>query len=236
MGKTKRDAKKMSDVKSADKKPQIYTDPNTGKKRIRMVAKDRKVVDKDKDQKIPTSEQKVDEISIKDLTKKVSNSTGLKNVNKAMNKDKVKNDLAKMKARLAADKPVTESVDTNRVKQLGTLGLVDKKDVQRLMTIMKKLDSDKDLNIREKDMVVDMFQQLIAVVTGDVSTFSKTKKAVSEEVEDLEEISKEKAADYHAKSVQYQKDALRSDDPKKLKKIGNRLIGVQKANKIMDKK
>lgn len=236
MGKTKRDAKKMSDVKSADKKPQIYTDPNTGKKRIRMVTKDRKVVDKDKDQKIPTSEQKVDEISIKDLTKKVSNSTGLKNVNKAMNKDKLKDDLAKMKARLAADKPVTESVDTNRVKQLGALGLVDKKDVQRLMTIMKKLDDDKDLNIREKDMVVDMFQQLIAVVTGDVSTFSKTKKAVSEDVEELDEISKEKAADYHAKSVQYQKDALRSDDPKKLKKIGNRLIGVSKANKIMAKK
>jgi hypothetical protein len=62
-----------------------------------------------------------------------------------------------------------------------------------------------------------------------------TDKLTKEEAEQIDEISKEKAADYHAKSVQFQKDALRSNDPKKLKKIGNRLIGVAKANKIAGK-
>lgn len=63
----------------------------------------------------------------------------------------------------------------------------------------------------------------------------KAKVNATESVEQIDEISKEKAADYHAKSVQFQKDALRSNDPKKLKKIGNRLIGVDKANKIAGK-
>ena len=131
----------MSEVKSADRKPEIWTDPDTGKKRIRLVPTDKKVVNKDK----------------------------------------------------KWTPPVSESVDTNRVKQLGTLGLVDKKDVQRLMIIMKKLDDDKELNIREKNMVVNMFQQLISIVTGDVSVFAKTKRAVSEAKEDNEPASPDEA-------------------------------------------
>ena len=119
----------MTDLKQADKKAQIYTDP-TGKRRIRMVPSDSKVVDPAKKSKPAVSE-------------------------------------------------CNESVDVNRVKQLGAIGLVNKKDVQRLMIIMKKLDSDKELNIREKNLVVKMFQQLISVVTGDVSVFAKTKKAVT---------------------------------------------------------
>lgn len=75
-------------------------------------------------------------------------------------------------------------------------------------------------------------ESLAAYVTRKQKAQAKMQK---EEVE-LDEISKEKAADYHAKSVQFQKDALRSNDPKKLKKIGNRLIGVGMANKITGKK
>ena len=48
-------------VKSADKKPEVYTDPN-GKKRVRMVAVDREIIKK---------ESKVNEISTNTLRKYV---------------------------------------------------------------------------------------------------------------------------------------------------------------------
>lgn len=48
----------------------------------------------------------VDEINIKDLTKKVAGSTGTKNVRKAMKVDKLKSDLKAMQSRLKSSKPL----------------------------------------------------------------------------------------------------------------------------------
>lgn len=198
----------MSDVKSADRKPEIWTDPNTGKKRIRMVPTDRKVVDKDAEWKVPVSEVSNDTLrsyGAKAKSSAIQSRQAALAATARGDKQDLKKNINTLNKRnkglKALDKrlphhpneSVTEAVDTNRVKQLGTLGLVDKKDVQRLMIIMKKLDDDKELNIREKNMVVNMFQQLISIVTGDVSVFAKTKKAVSEAREDEEPASPDEA-------------------------------------------
>lgn len=62
------------------------------------------------------------------------------------------------------------------------------------------------------------------------------KKSMKKDTEtQIDEISKEKAADYKKKSVEYSKDALRSNDPKKLKKVGNRIAGAGRATKILNK-
>ena len=113
---------------SADRKAQIFTDPETGKRKIRMVPVDRDVV-KDKESK-----------------RKVS---------------------------------MDEAVDTNRLKQLARLGLVDKADYTRLLAALKKLESGKELSIQEKNVIIGMVYDLISIVTGDTTTFQKAKKEVS---------------------------------------------------------
>jgi len=198
----------MSEVKSADRKPEIWTDPDTGKKRIRLVPTYKKVVNKDKKWTPPVSEVSNDTLrsyGAKAQSSAVQARRAALAATARGDKQDVKKNINTLNKRnkglKALDKrlphhpneSVSESVDTNRVKQLGTLGLVDKKDVQRLMIIMKKLDDDKELNIREKNMVVNMFQQLISIVTGDVSVFAKTKKAVTEAKEDNEPASPDEA-------------------------------------------
>ena len=42
---------KENEVQSADKKPEIYLDPRTGKRKVRLVPASRKVVDKDAEEK-----------------------------------------------------------------------------------------------------------------------------------------------------------------------------------------
>ena len=113
-------------VKSADKKPQVFTKPD-GKKGVRMVPVDREVVKQEKNLEwlkaaleaqarrakpndidvAETSEAKVDELSmsLKDIQK-----TGL---NKAAsgNKEKLKKDLEAMKAKLNKEAKVDEVLD-----------------------------------------------------------------------------------------------------------------------------
>jgi len=60
--------------------------------------------------------KKIDEISLDMLKKKISN-TGMKSTDKAMNKDKVKNDLKAMRARLDKMKPVAEKTLTPAEKK-----------------------------------------------------------------------------------------------------------------------
>lgn len=74
--------------------------------------------------------------------------------------------------------PVTEATDDSRLKQLAMLGLVDKSDIQRLMTVVKKMDEGKPLSMKEKDIILGMFSTLVSIITGDTTTFQKAKKAV----------------------------------------------------------
>lgn len=74
---------------------------------------------------------------------------------------------------------VNEAVDTNRLKQLARLGLVDKADYTRLLAALKKLEDGKELSIQEKNVIIGMVYDLISIVTGDTTTFQKAKKEVS---------------------------------------------------------
>jgi hypothetical protein len=90
-----RDFKRLreSAVKTADKKPEKYTKPD-GKVGIRMVPVDKQIVkNEDKD---------LDELSMTAIKKGVTGS-GMKNVAKAMGKDKLKKDLEDMKAKMATE-------------------------------------------------------------------------------------------------------------------------------------
>jgi len=146
---------------SSDKKPILYTDPNTGKRKIRMMPVKQKVVDNDKDDRKLTS----------------------------------------------------EAIDLTRMKQLAKFGLVDKAEIAKLMLALKKMDSGKELNIREKDLIVKVMGDLATIVTGDTNTFYKAKRAVSESYEDDEPASPDEAgmAISQLKFINYAADEIMED-------------------------
>lgn len=99
-----------------DYKPDVHTEgamkrmvTTQSNKADRMASTDKKGLETYK-------KKKIDEISLDMLTKKISN-TGLKSTDKAMNKDKVKNDLKAMRARLDKIKPVAEKTLTPAEKK-----------------------------------------------------------------------------------------------------------------------
>ena len=90
---------------------------------------------------------------------------------------------AKTKASLANTMPVKESADMSKLKLLARAGLVDPKDVERLMAAFKVMQAGKPLTQQQKDLVISSYGELASIVTGDSQTFQKAKKAVSEAVE-----------------------------------------------------
>jgi len=127
-----KDIRQLSEnVKSADKKPEIYTDPS-GKKRVRMVATDREVV--------KTDEANIDEISLQSLSKTVAKSTGTKNITKAMGKDKIKKDLAAMRAKLATEEKDPEEYDQEGDMMKGQLRQICSAN-EKLMSMVKDDDN-----------------------------------------------------------------------------------------------
>ena len=90
-------------------------------------------------------------------------------------------DYAKTKASLANTMPVKESTDMSKLKLLARAGLVDSKDVERLMAAFKVMQAGKPLTQQQKDLVISSYGELASIVTGDSQTFQKAKKAVSEE-------------------------------------------------------
>ena len=92
-------------------------------------------------------------------------------------------DYAKTKASLANTMPVKESADMSKLKLLARAGLVDSKDVERLMAAFKVMQAGKPLTQQQKDLVISSYGELASIVTGDSQTFQKAKKAVSEAVE-----------------------------------------------------
>lgn len=89
--------------------------------------------------------------------------------------------------------PINEEVNTDRLKQLARLGLVDKVDVNRLMQAMKKIDDDKPLSVAERGVVLGIVGDLVDIITGDPTVFQKAKKAISEAAEDEEPASPDEA-------------------------------------------
>lgn len=90
---------------------------------------------------------------------------------------------AKTKASLANTMPVTESTSTDKLKILARAGLVDQKNVERLIAAFKMLEAGKVLSQQQKDLILSSYSELASIVTGDSMTFQKAKKAVAEAVE-----------------------------------------------------
>jgi len=78
---------------------------------------------------------------------------------------------------------VMEAVDPKmrKVKQLATLGLVGKSDVNKLMMAMKSMDAGKEVKPQHRKIIFDAFGDLIDLVTGDTQVFQKAKKKVKEQ-------------------------------------------------------
>ena len=71
-----------------------------------------------------------------------------------------------------------------KVKQLGTLGLVGKADVNKLMRAMKAMDAGKEVPKQQRKIIFDAFGSLIDLVTGDMQVFQKAKKSVKEDIQE----------------------------------------------------
>ncbi len=78
---------------------------------------------------------------------------------------------------------IWEAVDPKmrKVKQLATLGLVGKSDVNKLMMAMKSMDDGKEVKPQHRKIIFDAFADLIDLVTGDTQVFQKAKKKVKEQ-------------------------------------------------------
>jgi len=79
---------------------------------------------------------------------------------------------------------ILENAKLKKIKQLGMLGLVDRGDVQKLMTAMKAMDAGKEVPKNQRAVIFDAFNSLIDLVTGDTTVFQKAKKSVKEETID----------------------------------------------------
>jgi len=78
---------------------------------------------------------------------------------------------------------MNESADMSKLKILARAGLVDQKNVERLIAAFKMLEAGKVLSTQQKDLILSSYSELASIVTGDSMTFQKAKKAVAEAVE-----------------------------------------------------
>jgi hypothetical protein len=93
-----------------------------------------------------------------------------------------KSELARRRMKNEETKPVKESISTDKLKVLARAGLVDQKNVERLIAAFKMLEAGKVLNQQQKDLILSSYGELASIVTGDSQTFQKAKKAVAESV------------------------------------------------------
>ncbi len=168
MGKTKGEAKEMKKLKtirenwdnttqSADKKPEKYIKPD-GKVGIRMVPVKKEGAMK---RMATTQSNKTDRMA-------ASDKKGLETYKK---------------------KPVDENTEIveaqdpemEKVKQLVRIGLMDKKDMTKIVRALTLMKDGKPVPQKERKILFDMLGELIGMITGDDAMFSKARKAVKEE-------------------------------------------------------
>lgn len=92
--------------------------------------------------------------------------------------------------------------DLMRFKQLARLGLVDKSEAEKLVQAFKRMKEDKPLSMQQRTMLLGIVGDLISIVVGDQTTFMKAKKAVAEDVEQIDELSARKLGQYSIKAAQ----------------------------------
>lgn len=150
-------------VKTADKKPEKFTKPD-GKVGIRMVPVNKQIIkNEDKD---------LDELSMTAIKKGVTGS-GMKNVAKAMGKDKLKKDLEDMKARMA-----TESTQVNE----GPFKGVGKAMMKAKIAIGK--------NTAKNQANTDSRKADTAADKGDMTGYAKNKSSAIKAVDRYKRLSK----------------------------------------------
>jgi len=83
---------------------------------------------------------------------------------------------------------VNEAADPqmDRVKQLVRLGLMDKKDLAKIVRALTLMKDGKVVPPRERAVLFDMLNELIGMITGDDAIFQRARKAVREAAEDDE--------------------------------------------------
>jgi hypothetical protein len=222
-------------VKSSDRKPQVYTKPD-GKKGVRMVPVDREIVKSEAKRVVhsvneeivkpsntanPRAHKKAAVYHIgqannhKNALKDPGMETSYYNDHKAAHKahmDAADSHMAAHKVHKAGDsgdnriinrtilankksgaaetatKTANESViyeesdkSTDRLKMLVRLGLMDKKDMAKIIRSIGKMKEDKPVSPADRKILFDLLNELIGMVTGDEQMFQKAKKAVREE-------------------------------------------------------
>lgn len=78
--------------------------------------------------------------------------------------------------------------EETRLIQLARLGLVDKSNVSKLRMAMEQLKSDKPLSVVQRNLLLNVLEDLFSLVTGDDQVFMRLKRDVQKEsVEELDE-------------------------------------------------
>jgi len=68
---------------------------------------------------------------------------------------------------------IEEALNISKLKRLN---LVDNEKFSKFVVIMRKMDADKPVTIKEKDIIMDVFDELINVVVNDQTLLNKISK------------------------------------------------------------
>lgn len=73
---------------------------------------------------------------------------------------------------------IVEDFDETKFRRLAITGLVDDKDTAKIIRAMKDLQAGKTLDVAKKNLIIDTFMNILGIITGDTSIFTKVQKAV----------------------------------------------------------
>jgi len=68
---------------------------------------------------------------------------------------------------------IEEALNISKLKRLN---LVDNEKFSKFIVVMRKMDADKPVTIKEKDIIMDVFDELINVVVNDQTLLNKISK------------------------------------------------------------
>jgi hypothetical protein len=91
-----------------------------------------------------------------------------------------------------------------RFDLLARLGLVEKDELANLRLAMKTLSEDKQLSIKQRDLLLNVYESLISLVTGDDTMFSRMKIKVQEQMLDEKKDSDKGEYDYEGQMARTQ--------------------------------
>lgn len=103
---------------------------------------------------------------------------------------------------VTARKMVETSREDQRLWMLARLGLLEKSKIGQFKIAMQKLHDDKimTLSLKERTILLSVFEDMVNIVTGDDAVFNRMKVKVQESTEDTHEISI-RHGDVHNKNV-----------------------------------